>query len=88
MRATSKHETKRYQLRAVLLASTVGIALSGCAGGPPVVAQAGQLCRDWIVQDRSKDDKLTERTASNMEASNNSRVEWGCDPRENRAKAG
>lgn len=67
----------------VCLAATV----SGCASSQ-IVAQSSQLCQDWRIMDREKADRLTERTASNMEASNKARIEWGCHPRENRAKAG
>jgi len=33
----------------------------------------------------SKHDKLTERTASDLEADNDARVNWGCKPGENKA---
>ncbi|MDH3194989.1 MAG: hypothetical protein OEL78_01605 [Hyphomicrobiales bacterium] len=64
-----------------------GIAEAGCATAP-IVAQAGQLCRDWVVQDRSKGDRLTSRTIQNMTASNTARVTWGCHPKKNEAASG
>lgn len=60
-----------------------GTASSGCA--KTVVVQAEQLCRDWTRQTVSKDDKLTQGTAEQIEANNKSRVIWGCHAKENRA---
>lgn len=70
---------------AVPIACLVGIAISGCS--TPVIVQADQLCRDWIVLTKSKHDRLTEQTASDMEASNKSRVNWGCAPDRNEARS-
>jgi hypothetical protein len=57
--------------------------LSGC--GTLHVVTAENLCRDWRYQTVSKKDVLTQETAEQIEASNGSRVNWGCAPRENRA---
>ena len=61
--------------------------LSGCAGTPAAIVNADALCRDWLHQDVSKADKFTDKTASNMEASNKSRPNWGCEYGENKAKS-
>jgi hypothetical protein len=47
---------------------------------------ADELCRDWRHQSVSKDDKLTDKTASGIEGSNDARANWGCRPGENVAK--
>lgn len=52
--------------------------LSGCAATGTVVATAENLCRDWQHQKISKNDKLTDGTASQIEANNKSRPTWGC----------
>jgi hypothetical protein len=36
------------------------------------------LCSSWRHQTISKNDKLTERTAAQIEANNKSRPAWGC----------
>lgn len=59
--------------------------LSACSKMPVAIVNANELCRDWQHQTVSKEDKLTQETASNLEASNGSRVNWGCAPKENRA---
>lgn len=52
--------------------------LTGCAVTPYRVVTAGELCQDWRHKTVSKDDKLTEKTASDLEADNKSRPAWGC----------
>ena len=70
-----------------LLRACVCIALStsflGCS--KTIVVTADELCKDWRHQSVSRNDKLTQETAEQIEASNGSRVNWGCAPRENRA---
>lgn len=63
------------------------VPLSGCAATPAAIVNAEALCRDWLHQDVSKADTLTDRTASNMEASNKSRPNWGCEYGKNKAKS-
>lgn len=64
-----------------MLLASLGL-LSGCS--KTVVATAEQLCQDWRHQTVSKDDKLTQGTAEQIEASNKSRPAWGCQYGENR----
>jgi len=57
--------------------------LSGCAPTSSLVATAdkdvrSKLCRSWRHQTVSKNDVLTDETASQIEASNKSRPAWGC----------
>lgn len=67
---------------ALLLLSPV--LLTGCAKN--IVVTAEELCKDWRHQTVSKDDRLTDRTAAQIEASNESRPNWGCAPGKNKAK--
>ena len=63
--------------------------LSGCAGTrEPAPIAADQLCRSWTHSRISRDDKLTEKTAADTEARNNSRPAWGCEYGEDRAVKG
>ena len=57
--------------------------LNGCASA--FVVTANELCRDWRHQTVSKNDTLTDKTASGIEGSNDARVNWGCKPGENKA---
>lgn len=52
-----------------------------------MIVTADELCRDWRHSTISKNDVLTQETAEQIEASNNSRPAWGCQPGENRAKS-
>lgn len=62
----------------LLLASPV--LLTGCAKTQPYALIArDSLCRSWQHQTISKDDKLTEKTASGIEGNNKARPEWGCE---------
>lgn len=61
------------------------VLLTGCAQS--IVATADQLCKDWRHQTVSKDDRLTDKTASGLEGSNEARVNWGCAPGQNKAKS-
>lgn len=45
-----------------------------------------KLCHDWRHGTISKDDKLTEGTASQIEALNKSRPAWGCAYGQNEAQ--
>jgi type IV pilus biogenesis protein CpaD/CtpE len=71
---------------ALLIVFCVSIAatVSGCASTEPI-ATAAQLCKDWRVLRPSKQDKLTQGTAEEMEASNKSRSVYGCHPQRNEA---
>jgi hypothetical protein len=60
------------------------VLLTGCSSA--FVVTADELCRDWRHQSVSKDDKLTDKTASGIEGSNDARANWGCRPGENVAK--
>lgn len=60
------------------------VLLSGCASQHVVTAT--ELCRDWRHTTITKDDVLTDKTASKIEASNGSRVTWGCKWGQNEAK--
>lgn len=62
------------------------VLLSGCAQN--FVVTANELCQDWRHQTVSKDDQITDQTASQIEASNKSRVNWGCVAGKNVAKKG
>jgi hypothetical protein len=53
----------------------------------PHVLIAEQLCKDWQHQQIRKADQITEPTASQIEAQNKSRPNWGCEYGENRAKS-
>lgn len=75
-------------MRRSLLKLTSGLALlvllTGCA--KTVVVTADELCRSWRHQTVSKDDKLTDGTASGIEGNNNARPAWGCQYGENKSK--
>jgi hypothetical protein len=60
--------------------------LSGCAGKPAEIVDKVALCKDWQHKTVSKDDVLTDGTASILEADNKSRVNWGCKWGANTAK--
>lgn len=62
-------------------------ALTGCGKTVPHVLIAEQLCKDWQHQQIRKADQITEPTASQIEAQNKSRPNWGCEYGENRAKS-
>lgn len=74
----------RKMKRCVLTLSVLGL-LTGCSKTVVVTAEA--LCKDWQHQTVSKDDKLTQGTAEQIEAGNKSRPEWGCEYGQNRAKS-
>jgi len=44
----------------------------------PTVVEAKSLCRDWRPYRPAKGDQLTEQSAAELLASNESRVVWGC----------
>lgn len=67
---------------AVLLSQ---VLLAGCSKNLAVIATP-ELCRDWQHMTVSKSDKITEPTASQIEASNKSRPAWGCAYGRNEAK--
>ncbi len=75
---------RRMKLCALLLSAPV--PLSACASTSVVTAE--NLCKDWQHQTVSKDDVLTDKTASKIEANNYSRVTWGCRLGKNEAKKG
>lgn len=58
--------------------------LSGCS--KTIVVTADELCQSWRHQRVSKDDKLTQGTAEQIEGSNNARPAWGCEKGHDRAK--
>lgn len=63
--------------------------LSGCAETPkPVPIATDKLCQSgWKHQQITKDDKLSDKTASAIEGNNKARPDWGCEYGENRAKS-
>lgn len=63
---------------------TFAAIVSGCSHAPMLVT-ADELCKDWRNMTVSKKDVLTQETAEQIEASNLSRVNWGCKLGENRA---
>ena len=75
---------RRMKLCALLLSAPV--LLTGCANSTVVTAEA--LCQDWRHQTVGKEDTLTDKTASQIEANNRSRVTWGCKAGANVAKKG
>ena len=58
--------------------------LGGCSN--TIVVTADKLCADWRHASVSKDDKMTDATASQIEASNKSRPAWGCEYGKNKAR--
>lgn len=73
---------RRMKLCALLLIAPA--LLTGCAYDSVVTAE--NLCKDWRHQSTGKADVLTDKTASQIEANNDSRVTWGCMPGRNQAK--
>lgn len=61
------------------------VPLSGCS--KTLVVTADELCQSWRHQRISKDDRLTQGTAEQIEGSNNARPAWGCEPGADRAKS-
>ena len=59
--------------------------LSGC-GNQFVVIARDELCQSWRHQTVSKDDTLTDKTASGIEGNNGARPAWGCQWGKNKAK--
>lgn len=53
--------------------------LTGCSTLPVAIVDRAALCQDWRAISVSKHDKMTEQTASEIEANNKSRPAWGCD---------
>lgn len=74
--------------KALKIAATLTplMLLSGCANQHVVTAE--ELCNDWRHQTVSKDDQITQKTASGILASNASRTNWGCKFGKNEAKKG
>ena len=72
-------------LRIAFCVTLAGI-VSACTG-KPIVVTADELCKDWRHSTVSRNDKLTQETAEQIEASNKSRPNWGCASGENRAKS-
>lgn len=63
----------------IVIAPLIIIALGACQKQDDVViANAINYCKDWKHLQVSRDDRLTERTASQIEANNNSRMAWHC----------
>ena len=72
------------KLQRLMIALLSLALLNGCASQYAVIATE-QLCQSWRHQTVSKHDKLTDKTASGIEGSNNARPAWGCQPGGNRA---
>lgn len=74
-----------HRKRSMMLASLA--LLTGCAKTPPPAPiAADRLCESWRHQTITKADKLTERTAAQIEGSNKARPEWGCAYGANKAR--
>ncbi len=69
----------------ITIAATAAFALSGCGG--TAIVTADKLCSDWRHQTVSKSDQITDGTASQIESSNKSRPQWGCEYGANKAKS-
>jgi hypothetical protein len=55
------------------------VLLSACAKTEaPALIAADKLCRDWTHQQIRKADQIPDPTASQIEANNKSRPNWGC----------
>jgi hypothetical protein len=54
------------------------VLLNGCSVMHAAIVNKEELCRDWQHMTVSKKDKLTDGTATQIEASNKSRPNWGC----------
>jgi len=67
------------------LISIVAIVTSGCSGGSIAIIGTNELCADWRPITVSKNDQLTEGTATQIEASNRTREVWGCHATEAQA---
>jgi hypothetical protein len=59
------------------------VLLQGCGPTLAVIA-VDEMCKSWRYQTVSRNDRLTEETASGIEGSNKARVDWGCHPKEDR----
>lgn len=70
-------------LKLITLTLLAPVLLTGCAKS--FVVTADELCRSWRYQTVSKNDVLTDGTASTIEGNNESRKEWGCSPTQNKA---
>ena len=66
--------------RTLKFASLLGslVLLTGCESLRVAIVDTKALCEDWRHMTVSKNDKLTDGTATQIEASNNSRPNWGC----------
>lgn len=65
-------------LRLMMPLASLGL-LPGCSSIPAeTVVDREQLCRSWRHQTVSKDDKLTDKTATGIEGNNGARTKWGC----------
>jgi hypothetical protein len=74
----------RKNLKLIIPTLLAPALLQGC--GQSIVVTAEELCRSWRHQTVSKSDVLTDGTAATIEGNNQSRVEWGCQPGQNKAK--
>lgn len=69
-------------MRRIQLSGSVLLLLAllvGCGQTrPPATIAVDNLCRDWTHQKIKNADRLAEPTASQIEANNKSRPNWGC----------
>lgn len=80
-RNISELHSRNYSIRGLfsaIMAVSIATTLSGCATQGIVFATSENLCQDWRAISVSKHDKITEQTASEIEANNKSRPAWGC----------
>lgn len=54
------------------------VPLTGCARDTALTVDSAKICSVWEQIDTTKDDKLTEGTASKIERSNIGRESFGC----------
>jgi hypothetical protein len=66
----------RLRKESAVIAILMFLSTSGCS--KTMIVTAEELCQDWRHQTVSKHDKLTDGTATQIEASNKSRPNWGC----------
>ena len=58
---------------------SIAATVSGCSGGSIALIGTDELCKDWRRITVSKTDRMTEETASQLEANNETRKVWGCE---------
>lgn len=65
------------QLKLISMLVSLGL-LSGC-GTTKTFVETAELCKSWRHQTVSKNDVITDETASGIEGNNKARPAWGCE---------